>query len=87
VALIDFIPIFYLVISVFYFISVYHRKYSLLRKKEAERYFSGSVVEMDDPGFYKSRNYTKGLSFAKEKKSGEYTFNKQAKICDTGILY
>lgn len=61
------------------------KKYSPLRSKEAVRYFNGSVI--DKNGLYKERTYTHGLALAKDKKSGTVKFKKQAKMCDTALLY
>ncbi|WP_457596855.1 hypothetical protein [Hydrogenimonas sp.] len=85
--LIDFAPLFFLAVSIFCFVLEYNKKYSLLRRKEAERYFNGSIVNDDDGGFYKERNYTKGLSLSKDKDGKSFSFKKQAKMCDTAILY
>ena len=77
----------FLGLSVYYFILAYNKKYSPLRRKEAERYFNGSVVDDNDKEFYKERTYTKGLALSKNKKDGSVSFKKQAKMCDTAILY
>lgn len=84
-ALTSYVPMFFLAISLFFFISARNKKYSLLRREESKRYFSGSVVDDNDNELYKERNYTKGLSLSKD--GDGISFKKQAKMCDTAILY
>ena len=51
--------------------------------KEANRYFRGSIDDKDK--LYKSRMYNNGLAVTK--KDGKYKFYKQAKMCDSALIY
>jgi len=61
------------------------KKYTPLRQQEAERYFNGSVVNATKS--YRQRTFTHGISLAKDQKTKKHTFKKQAKMCDTALLY
>lgn len=70
--------------TIILFIKANTKVYSTLRKKEARRYFNGSPVNKEES--YKERNYTHGLALVKNAK-GDFRFKKQAKMCDTALLY
>lgn len=71
--------------TIYLFVKANTKTYSPLRRKEAERYFNGSVVNTQKT--FKERMYTNGLAFVTDKKTGKYKFKKQAKMCDTALLY
>jgi len=72
-------------LTITFFVVANTKKYSPLRKKEAKRYFDGSIINANET--YKERVYTHGLALVKDKKSGEVKFKKQAKMCDSALLY
>lgn len=73
------------ILTVYWFYIAYSKTYSRIRKKEAERYFNGSVVNKSKS--YKERTYEHGLALARDEETGKYKFKKQAKMCDTALLY
>ncbi len=74
-----------LLLVVMLFIKANTKRYSYLREAEAERYFNGSIVDSNE--LYKERTYTHGLALVKDKTTNTYKFKKQAKMCDTALLY
>lgn len=71
--------------TIYLFYKANTKSYSSLRKKEATRYFEGSVVNEQET--FKERTYTHGLAFVVDKKTGQKKFKKQAKMCDSALLY
>ncbi len=82
---IDWVLLVFSIITVISFVVTSIKTYSTSRLKEAERYFNGSIVDKNE--HFKERTYTHGLALVKDKNSGTYKFKKQAKMCDTALLY
>lgn len=82
---IDLLSMAFAILTIVLFVRANTKKYSPLREKEAERYFNGSVVNAN--ATYKERTYTHGLALVKDPKNGSVKFKKQAKMCDTALLY
>ena len=60
---IDISLILFALLTIILFVKANIEAYSSLRKKEAERYFNGSIVNIEES--YKERNYTHGLALVK----------------------
>ena len=79
-----FFAVFFGILSIYFTIRTMRKKTHPSLIKEANRYFRGSVVKNEDK-LYESRVYSTGLACVEE--NGKYKFYKQAKWCDTGLIY